>query len=57
MFWPVYIVNQELILPKRNEVFYPFWLNLVEHGAIAVFALVNCCLERVKAASTLTLLL
>ena len=45
VFWPLYMFNQELILPKRNEAFYPFWMNWVEHGLIAPFALVNCLLE------------
>ena len=46
VFWPLYLFNQELILPKRNEVFYPYWMNLVEHGLIAPFALINCLLEK-----------
>ena len=46
IFWPLYVVNQELILPRRNEVYYPFWLNCVGHGLIAPFALINSVLER-----------
>ena len=46
IFWPLYIINQELILPKRNEVYYPFWLNCVGHGFIAPFALINSLLEK-----------
>ena len=46
VFWPLYFINQELILSKKVEAFYPQWLNIVEHGFIGPFALINCLLEK-----------
>jgi len=46
VFWPLYFINQELILSKKIEAYYPQWLNIVEHGLIAPFALINCLLEK-----------
>ena len=46
VFWPLYFINQELILSKKIEAYYPQWLNIVEHGLIGPFALINCLLEK-----------
>merc|ERR1719431_489401 len=45
IFWILYVINQELIMPARIAVFYPMWMNVVEHGLIVPFAVVNTFLE------------
>jgi hypothetical protein len=37
MFWGLFLYDQELILPKSVQAFYPQDLNLFQHGAVMLF--------------------
>lgn len=34
MFWAIFFYDQELILPKNVEKYYPYDLNLFQHGIV-----------------------
>lgn len=38
LFWGLYFYNQEIILPKAMEKYYPFHVNLFQHGIINVLS-------------------
>lgn len=45
MFWGLYFLDRNLIMPKYLDVYFPSWLNHTMHTFVSVFA----CLEMITA--------
>lgn len=41
VFWGIYAVDRELILPRSLDPYFPLWLNHVMHSNIVIFALIE----------------
>lgn len=41
MFWLLYVIDRELVLPKAIDAFFPWWLNHAVHTNIMAFALIE----------------
>ncbi|CAG0916934.1 unnamed protein product [Notodromas monacha] len=41
MFWSIYAVDRELILPSAFRTIYPWWLNHMDHSAPIAFILIE----------------
>ena len=44
MFWLLYAIDRELVLPKAIDAFFPWWLNNFVHTNIMVFCLIEMIL-------------
>ncbi|XP_063829533.1 androgen-induced gene 1 protein-like [Ostrinia nubilalis] len=41
LFWGIYAVDRELILPRSLDPYFPLWLNHVMHSNIVLFAFIE----------------
>lgn len=41
LFWGIYAVDRELILPRSLDPYFPLWLNHVMHSNIVIFAILE----------------
>lgn len=44
MYWLLYAIDRELVMPKAIDAFFPAWLNQTVHTNIMVFALIEMIL-------------
>ncbi|XP_050423620.1 androgen-dependent TFPI-regulating protein-like [Adelges cooleyi] len=40
-FWPMWLTDQTLVMPKYYDLYFPVWLNHVSHAHIFLFALLE----------------
>lgn len=41
LFWGLYVIDEELILPAQMRIYFTFWLNQAVHTNISIFCLIE----------------
>lgn len=41
LFWGLYVIDKELILPEQMRIYFPWWLNQFAHTNVSIFCLIE----------------